>query len=326
MAAWVLPLLALACLLPGGRDLPGLVLPWPSIPSWLALCMGIALALGLGNPHSIRTKALTPRLLAWSVVGLGAGMNLQVVARVGLQGFGYTLAGITLTLALGATLGRLLGVRPVTALLISVGTAICGGSAIAAVAPVVRAEDEDVSLALGTVFLLNAAALVLFPWIGHALDLPERAFGLWSALAIHDTSSVVGAGSAYGPEALLVATTTKLARALWIVPLTLALGAWVARSEHRSGAPRAAAKRPWFILGFLAAAAVVTYLPGAQVPGGWVMALARRSLVLTLFLLGCGINREALAKVGPRPFLQGVLLWILVGAGTLGALHAGWIH
>lgn len=326
MTSWLLPLLALACLLPGGRDLPGLVLPWPSVPSWAALMGGLALALSAGNPHAARTKALTPRLLAYSVVGLGAAMNLRVVAQVGLQGFGYTLAGIAMAMGLGLLLGRVLGVRSVTATLISVGTAICGGSAIAAAAPVLRAEDEDVSMALGTVFLLNASALVLFPLVGHALHLGQRAFGLWAALAIHDTSSVVGAGSSYGSEALLIATTTKLARALWIVPLTLALGAWVARRDHHPDAPKAPAKRPWFILGFLAAATLVTFLPALKLPGEWVAALARRSLVVTLFLLGCGISREALAKVGLRPFLQGVLLWACVGGGTLAALRAGWIR
>ena len=326
MASWLLPLLALLCLLPGGKDLPGLHLPWPSVPSWLGLVGGIALATTVGNPHAQRTKVLTPRLLSWSVVGLGAAMNLREVARVGLQGFGYTAAGIALALGLGLLLARLLKVRRNTGLLISVGTAICGGSAIAAAAPVLRAEDEDVSMALATVFLLNATALVLFPLLGHTLHLGERAFGLWAALAIHDTSSVVGASSAYGPVALMIATTTKLARALWIVPLTLGLGWAVAKADHREGRPQVKAKRPWFILGFLAAAALVTFVPVLQPAGAWVAALARRSLVLTLFLLGTGISRKALAKVGLRPLLQGILLWALVGGGTLGALQLGWIH
>lgn len=323
---WVLPLLALLCLLPGGKDLPGVVLPWPSVPSWAALVAGITLALVWGNPHARQTKALTPRLLSWSVVGLGAAMNLREVAKVGLQGFGYTAIGILFALSLGLLLAHLLGVRRNTGLLIAIGTAICGGSAIAAAAPVLRADDEDVSMALATVFLLNAAALVIFPLLGHALHLGERPFGLWSALAIHDTSSVVGASSAYGPAALLVATTTKLARALWIVPLTLGLGWAMAKADAASGSPRAKAKRPWFILGFLLAAALVTFVPMLKPAGGWVAAFAKRSLVLTLFLLGCGISREALAKVGLRPLLQGVLLWLLVGGGTLGALQLGWIR
>ncbi|HJV90516.1 MAG TPA: putative sulfate exporter family transporter [Holophagaceae bacterium] len=321
--AWLLPLLGLICLLPGGHDLPGITLPWPAVPSWLALLLGLALALGLGHPHGGRTKVLTPKLLSVSVIGLGAAMNLQEVARVGLQGFAYTVVGISLTLILGLALGRWLKVQAKAATLIAVGTAICGGSAIAAAAPVLEAEDEDLAMALGTVFLLNASALLIFPAIGHLLHMPERGFGLWSALAIHDTSSVVGASNGYGAEAVLVATTTKLARALWIVPLTLALGARAARSGHTG--PRKT-KRPWFILGFLAMAALVTYLPALKPAGTWVSALAKRSLVLTLFLIGAGISREALQRVGLRPFLQGLLLWILVGGGTLAAIQAHWIR
>lgn len=323
MSRWLLPLLALLCLLPGGKDLPGLALPWPSLPSWAALLLGLATALALGNPHAARTKALTPRLLSWSVVGLGAAMNLSEVARVGAQGFGYTLVGISTTLLLGLALGHLLSVKHKPATLIAVGTAICGGSAIAAAAPVLEADEGDMAMALGTVFLLNASALLLFPLVGHALHMGERAFGLWSALAIHDTSSVVGAARDFGPEALMVATTTKLARALWIVPLTLGLGAWMAR---KGNAAQGKAKRPWFILGFLGAAALATWLPALQPAAAWVSALAKRGLVLTLFLIGAGISREALKRVGLRPFLQGLTLWILVAGGTLAALLAGWIR
>jgi uncharacterized integral membrane protein (TIGR00698 family) len=327
MTRWLLPLLAVLCLLPGGSDLPGLHLPWPSSPSWLALLAGLALALAFGNPFAARTKALTPRLLSSCVIGLGAAMNLQQVAQVGLQGFGYTVIGISATLILGLTLGYLLGVKSKPSTLISVGTAICGGSAIAAAAPVLQADEEDVAMSLGTVFLLNASALLIFPLIGHALHMAERPFGLWSALAIHDTSSVVGAAKDYGPQALLVATTTKLARALWIVPLTLGLGAWSARQGKTS---EGKAKRPWFILGFLAMAAAATYLPpylpATTIAASWITALAKRGLVLTLFLIGAGISREALRRVGFRPFLQGLFLWIIVGGGTLAALQFGWIR
>ncbi len=317
MAAWLVPLLALACLWPGSPAAPAI----PAIPGWAALLAGVALALTLGNPWSARTKALTPRLLALSVVGLGAGMNLVQVAKVGLAGFGYTLIGISATLAFGLWLGRRLAVSDDTAVLIAVGTAICGGSAIAAAAPAIRARDESVSIALATVFVLNALALLVFPPVGHALALPERAFGLWSALAIHDTSSVVGAASSYGAEAEFVATTTKLARALWIVPVTLLVGAlWARRhagTDDAGAAPQRRAKRPWFVLGFLAAAALVTFVPALVGPGAWVAAAARRSLVLTLFLLGAGISREALRRVGARPLVQGVVLWIVVGSATL---------
>jgi len=314
MARILLPLLALLCLL-------------PAVPSWGALVGGLLLALAFGNPYAARTKAITPKLLSLSVMGLGAGMNLVQVAKAGLAGFAYTAAGLGLALGLGWVLGRLMKVQRDTSVLLSVGTAICGGSAIAAVAPVIRARDEEVSMALVTVFLLNAAALVLFPLIGHALQMGERPFGLWAALAIHDTSSVVGAASGYGPEALLVATTTKLARALWIVPVAYGIGLLYTRLQYFSGeAGDAKAKRPWFILGFLAMAALVTFVPALQPAGAWVNAAAKRLLVLTLFLLGCGLSREALKRVGPRPLFQGMLLWLCVGAGSLGAIRLGWIR
>mgnify|MGYP001036217040 CR=1 FL=1 len=320
MATFLIPLLGLLCLLP---DVPAL--HWHAWPAWVGLMAGVATVLVFGNPHADRTRPLTPQLLAWSVMGLGAAMNLKTVALVGLQGFGYTMAGIALTLALGALLGRWLKVRRNTAILVSMGTAICGGSAIAAAAPVLRADEEETSVALATVFLLNASALLIFPVIGHALGMGERPFGLWAALAIHDTSSVVGAASSYGGDALVVATTTKLARALWIVPLTLALGTWISRREHREPG-HGKAKRPWFILGFLAAAALVTYLPFLKPAGVLVSRVAVRVLVLTLFLLGLGLSRASIAKVGPKPFLHGICLWLLVGSGTLLALLVGWIR
>jgi uncharacterized integral membrane protein (TIGR00698 family) len=316
----LIALLAVLCLVP---DLPPL--GWHALPTWGALLAGVAVTLVLGNPWTARTKSLTPQLLAVSVMGLGAAMNLRTVAVVGLQGFGYTLVGIGATLAMGALLGRVLAVRRATGTLVSVGTAICGGSAIAAAAPVIGADDEETSAALGIVFLLNATALLLFPAIGHHFGLTQHAFGLWAALAIHDTSSVVGAAATYGPEALVVATTTKLVRALWIVPVTLGLGALVARPAAGStGRPKA--KRPWFILGFLAAAALVSFLPALQPAGKLVASLAQRLLVLTLFLLGLGLSRAALARVGARPFFMGFVLWLLVASGTLGALLLGWIR
>ncbi len=250
-------------------------------------------------------------------------MNLRTVAVVGLQGFGYTLVGITSTLALAALLGRWLAVRRATGILVGVGTAICGGSAIAAAAPVIGAQDEDTSAALGIVFVLNALALLLFPFIGRRLGLTQHGFGLWAALAIHDTSSVVGASASYGPEALMVATTTKLVRALWIVPVTLALGALVAR--QRAAGP-VKARRPWFILGFLAAAALVSFVPSLQPEGRLVARAAQRLLVLTLLLLGLGLSRVALARVGARAFLMGLSLWGLVASATLGAVLWGWIR
>jgi uncharacterized integral membrane protein (TIGR00698 family) len=226
----------------------------------------------------------------------------------------------------GLLLGRFLKVDRDAGLLISVGTAICGGSAIAAAAPVLRARPHQVSVALATVFLLNGVALVLFPPIGHLAGLGQNAFGLWAALAIHDTSSVVGAGLAYGPRALAVATTVKLARALWIVPMTLALGYMVARRQKQTGEAAGESgpvKKPWFIGGFLLMAALVTWVPGLQRPGHFVALGAHHVLVLTLFLIGAGLSREALRTVGFRPFIQGLALWLIVASLGLGAVRMG---
>ena len=294
----------------------------PFVPAAVALVGGALLALTVGNPLQASTRVWTHRLLPFAVVGLGADTNLRAVAKAGFHGLGYTAISLALVLALGWWLARLLKVERDVGLLISVGTAICGGSAIAAVAPVLRAKEHEISVALATVFLLNAVALVIFPPIGHAAGLGQDAFGLWSALAIHDTSSVVGAGLAYGPRALEVATTVKLARALWIVPLTLGVGWLVARrGEPSPDAPPM--KKPWFIAGFLAMAALITFVPGLRGPGHAVAMVARRALVLTLFLIGAGLSREALRGVGLRPFLQGLVLWLVVGSIGLGAVKMG---
>jgi uncharacterized integral membrane protein (TIGR00698 family) len=294
------------------------------LSSSAALVCGVVLGVVLGNPLLSRTQSLTSRLLALSVMGLGAGMDLRVVGRVGLHGIGYTVVGITVALSVGLLLGRMLQTERNTSLLLSAGTAICGGSAIAALAPVIRAEQHEVSVALGVVFLLNAIALVLFPPIGHVLDLSQVQFGLWSALAIHDTSSVVGSTLQYGHQALEVGTTVKLTRALWIVPLTIAVGVAVAHgSRERSGQP---AKRPWFILGFLIAAALATYVPALHSTATVVSEVARRTLVATLFLIGANLTRDTLRLVGFRPLVQGVTLWAVVGTGTLGAILAGLIR
>ena len=296
----------------------------PFTPAAAALVGGALLALTLGNPLQALTRTWTHRLLPLAVVGLGADMNLRAVAKAGLHGLGYTALSLALVLALGLWLARWLKVDAEAGLLISVGTAICGGSAIAAVAPVIRAREQAISVALATVFLLNAAALVIFPPLGHAAGLNQDAFGLWSALAIHDTSSVVGAGLAYGPRALEVATTVKLARALWIVPLTLGLGWFLARRQP-AAPDTPPVKKPWFIAGFLAMAALVTFVPALHAPGHLIAVTARRVLVLTLFLIGAGLSREAVRSVGLRPFLQGLLLWLAVGSLGLGAVKLGWL-
>lgn len=311
VAIFLIPLVALLCLT-----------PW--ISSALALLLGVALAVSVGNPYAEKTRKLTHILLTWSVMGLGAGMNLEVVAKVGLQGLGYTVVGIFTTLTLGFLITKVLGVEREIGILVSVGTAICGGSAIAAIAPTIRAKPHAISLSLGTVFMLNALALIVFPPIGHWFELTQTQFGLWSALAIHDTSSVVGASLQYGSEALQIGTTVKLARALWIVPLTVASSFFLAPAVTEG--PSSKPKRPWFILGFLAAAALVTWIPSLQPMGHAIEGLAKRTLVLTLFLIGANLTLTTLKSVGVRPFVLGVLLWVIVASVTLSAIVVGWIH
>jgi uncharacterized integral membrane protein (TIGR00698 family) len=291
------------------------------VPAAAALAAGVAIALVLGNPLAARTRVLSRKLLPASVVGLGGAMDLVAVGRAGLRGVGYTLASIAGCMALGALLSRALRVERRTGLLVSVGTAICGGSAIAAAGPVLGADDREMSVALGTVFVLNSVALLVFPGVGHAAGLSEPSFGLWAALAIHDTSSVVGAALQYGPIALSIATTVKLARALWIVPLTLGLGA--AERARGGAAGKRGGQPPWFILGFVAAAALATFVPALRPAGHLVAVIAQRALVVTLFLVGVGLSREALRAVGPRPLALGVALWLAMGVTTLAAVKAG---
>jgi uncharacterized integral membrane protein (TIGR00698 family) len=298
--------------------------PW--ISSGIALLTGTLLALTLGNPFLPVAKKMTHRLLALSVMGLGAGMNLGVIGRVGFHGIGYTVCGILIAVLLGSLLGRVLRIEKDTSLLITVGTAICGGSAIAAVAPVIRAKHQEVSVALGTVFLLNAAALFIFPWIGHRLDLSQSQFGLWSALAIHDTSSVVGATLQYGTQALEVGTTVKLARALWIVPVAMVIGFMRARQDQAKTQELGKAKRPWFILGFIIMAALVTWVPSLQPLGHQVESAAKKMMVLTLFLIGSSLTRETIKSVGIKPFVQGIILWLIMASGSLSVIYEGIIH
>lgn len=287
--------------------------PWASPP--LALILGIAFAISAPRPAPAQARRLTKLLLQASVVGLGFGLNLHRVLSAGAQGFAYTAGGIGFALAAGWALGRLLRVEAKTSYLVSVGTAICGGSAIAAVGPVVGADEEQMSVSLGTVFLLNSAALLLFPPIGHALGLGQTQFGLWAALAIHDTSSVVGATLKYGPEALAVGATVKLARALWIVPVCLATAAF-SRSKAK-------VSWPWFILFFVLAAGVATVVPGGARLWSLLNSAAKAGLTATLFLIGTGISRATLRKVGPRPLVQGVALWALVASLSLFLIHTG---
>ena len=289
----------------------------PVITTPMALAAGIVFSLFFGNPWPKRSVAASQILLKLSVVGLGFGLSIQEVWTVGRASVGYTVVGITLTIATGLLLGRLLHIRGNTSALISCGTAICGGSAIAAMAPVIKAKDDEIAVALATIFTLNAVALIVFPLVGHYFDLTQHQFGVWAGLAIHDTSSVVGAAASYGTQALDVGTTVKLTRAAWIAPIALGAGFLV-----RSGGK---AKFPLFILGFVVAAALHSLVP--QFSDLWQIfsGVARQFLVLTLFLVGAGISREVLQKIGIWPMLQGVSLWIIVSVLTLTAICTGLI-
>jgi uncharacterized integral membrane protein (TIGR00698 family) len=287
------------------------VTPWCSPP--IALALGLALALTLGSPY--KTAKQTKYLLQASVVGLGFGMNLQKVFAAGRTGFLFTLATIAGTLLLGYLLGRAMNVSRGTAHLISSGTAICGGSAIAAVGPVIGASDEDMSVSLGTVFILNSIALFAFPAIGHALHLTQEQFGVWSAIAIHDTSSVVGAASAYGAEALQIATTVKLTRALWIVPLALGTAIAFRREKTKIALP-------WFILFFLVASLLRTYVPAPEPVWSTLVSIARIGLTITLFLIGSSLSLDSLKRVGVKPLVLGVVLWLVISAAGLWSVVA----
>jgi len=289
------------------------VTPWASPP--LALVLGIVFGLTLRHPFLASSRSASRVLLQFSVVALGFGMKLQQVLRAGREGFIYTAIGISFALAAGMFLGKVLKVKTTPAFLISAGTAICGGSAVAAVGPIAHADDHEMSVALGTVFILNSVALLTFPAIGAALHLTQPQFGLWAALAIHDTSSVVGAAAKFGAEALAIATTVKLARALWIVPLCLATAA----VKHS----RARIQWPWFIGFFVLAAIANSYVPRGAPAFASIYALGRIGLTATLFLIGTGVSLATLKEVGVKPMIQGVVLWIVVAITSLAMIHYG---
>jgi len=284
----------------------------------IALLGGLVYGLTLAHPFQAESKKLSKFLLQASVVALGFGMNLHEVLHAGKSGFLYTALSITGAMLLGLGLGFLIHVQQKPSFLISAGTAICGGSAIAAVGPIAQANEEEMAVSLGTVFILNSVALFLFPVIGLALHMSQTQFGLWSALAIHDTSSVVGATAKYGAQALAVGTTIKLARALWIVPLA-AVTAIVLKSKARI-------QWPWFILLFCLAALMNTLLPAYTGTFSVLNHLGRIGLTVTLFLIGTSLSKQTLAKVGVRPLLQGMILWLIVGSTTLALILTNWIH
>jgi len=279
----------------------------------IALIIGFLFACILGNPFAHISHKATKWLLKICVVGLGFGMNLQAAIHTSKQGLILTVCSIVITLGLGIIIGKLLKISTKTSHLLASGTAICGGSAIAAVAPIVNASEKEISVSLGTVFLLNSIALIIFPAIGHFFNLTQHQFGLWSAIAIHDTSSVVGAASSYGQEALQLATTVKLARALWIIPLSL-VSAFVFKSENKK------INIPWFIGLFILAMIMNSYIPYISTFNTYIVSISKTGLTITLFLIGVGLSINKIKSVGWKPLLLGVLLWILISVSSLLAI------
>ena len=282
----------------------------PLISAHIALVLGFVVAQFVGNPFEQTTKKLTSLLLQISVVGLGFGMNTNKALEAGKEGFIFTIISITSILIIGYLLTKVLKIEKVTGYLISAGTAICGGSAIAAIAPIVKAKPNQISVALAIVFTLNSVALLVFPTVGNLLHLSQHDFGLWSAIAIHDTSSVVGAASKYGAEALEVATTVKLARALWIIPLSF-LSVMLFKNDATK------IKIPWFIGYFILAMILNTYLPILQSVSPIIVGIAKAGLTLTLFLIGAGLSVSAIKTVGIRPLFLALILWIFISVGAL---------
>ena len=300
----------LICLLLG--YIPGMeaVSGWVTPPA--ALFTGLAFALLCGQAYPKFNKKVSKKLLQYSVIGLGFGMNLHASLASGKEGMLFTIISVIGTMLIGMFIGmKILKVNRDTAYLISSGTAICGGSAIAAVGPVIKAKDSDMSVALATIFVLNAIALFIFPTIGEWLGLTQQQFGTWAAIAIHDTSSVVGAGAAYGEEALQVATTIKLTRALWIIPLALVTSVIFRNSSNKISIP-------WFILWFVVAILLNTYvLDGMPQVGKAIAGVARKGLIITMFFIGASLSTDTLKAVGIKPLVQGVMLWVLISLGSL---------
>ena len=280
---------------------------WVTPP--MVLFIGLVFALLCGQAYPTFNKKVSKKLLQYSVIGLGFGMNLQASLASGKEGMLFTIISVVGTLLIGMFIGcKVLKLNHNTSYLISSGTAICGGSAIAAVSPIIKAKDNQISFALTVVFVLNALALFIFPPIGRALNMGEVDFGYWSAIAIHDTSSVVGAGAAYGPDALQTAVTVKLARTLWIIPLSF----WVLFINRKHDSNKGKVKIPWFILYFVVAILIAFLLPQFSELYTNLAFLGRRGMVVALFMIGCGFSFEDLKKAGWRSFVLGVLLWIVI--------------
>ena len=285
----------------------------PLVSPPIALLMGLIIAQFIGHPYLHLNHKATHILLQVSVVGLGFGMNVTSALKAGKEGILFTIVSIIGTLVIGFFMGKFLKIEKKTSYLISTGTAICGGSAIAAISPVIKAQEKQISVALGTIFILNSAALFLFPFIGHQLNLSQSQFGMWCAIAIHDTSSVVGAASKYGPQALEIGTTVKLARALWIIPVAF-LSTFIFKNKNSK------IKIPYFIGLFVLAMIANTYIPFVQQYNHYLTNIAKAGLTLTLFLIGCGLNRKTISSVGFKPLIQGVILWVIISTAALWAV------
>ncbi|MEH0156885.1 putative sulfate exporter family transporter [Limibacter armeniacum] len=285
--------------------------PWGSAP--IALFLGVLIAFFFSNPFESLSAKLSKQLLQYSVVGLGFGQNLFVALKAGQSGFVMILVSVVLTLLSGILLAKWLKVDFKVGYLISAGTAICGGSAIAATGPCIDAKKEQMSIALGTVFILNAIALFVFPYIGHLFSLSQQQFGTWSAIAIHDTSAVVGAASIYGEEALKVATTVKLARALWIIPVAF-ISTFIVKGNKESNRK---VSIPYFIFFFVIAMLVSTFFPSIHIVSPLIVMIAKKGLVVSLFLIGLGLSPKVVGETGWKPILMGVVLWVTVSALSL---------
>lgn len=298
------------CLLLGFVPGMSVLCLWITPP--VALFLGLLFALLCGSAYPKFNKKISKKLLQYSVVGLGFGMNLQASLASGKEGMAFTIVSVIGTMLIGMFIGhKLLKVNHDTSYLISSGTAICGGSAIAAVGPVIKAKDSDMSVALATIFILNAIALFVFPILGEWLGLSQKEFGTWAAIAIHDTSSVVGAGAAYGEEALLVATTIKLTRALWIIPLALFTSVIYKKERKKINIP-------WFIFWFIVAVLLNSYvLDNVPKVSEFIYGLARKGLIITMFFIGASLSTDVLKSVGIKPLVQGVLLWLVISVGSL---------
>ena len=286
----------------------------PYITAPIALFSGLALALTLGSPYSNFNRIISKYLLQFAVVGLGFGMNLLDSVKAGSAGMSFTLFSVASVMLIGIMIGKWLGISKVSTYLIAAGTAICGGSAIAAVGPIAKADQSQMSVSLATIFVLNAIALFLFPILGHWLHLSQYQFGLWAAIAIHDTSSVVGAGATFGETALKVATTVKLTRALWIIPLSVFTSFYFKSKGDKLVIP-------WFILLFILAMTANTYLAIPKALSHNIVSVSRQCLTLTLFFIGAGLSRSTLKSVGAKPLVLGIMLWFFIAVASLSFIY-----